>query len=315
MNEGHQRFQDWLTAGAEGEPPRDAAVHASVCAACRQSIAALDLIAGVDPGRARVPAIPARARNSRLVPSARVAGMATAVLFGAVLLGTGASRLISLTRGNGAIALASQTPDQGILGQTATAQPSGAGIAPSPGESFVAFGPPGPSPRTGARQTPRPGSTATPTPKPSATSSPGATTGPTGAVTGTPTPTGAPTPIPTPTVTQNPTPTPTPTPTPVPTPVPTAPDSITNLMAIPGLNSGEIELSWSTPADGGSQLTSYRIYRGTSSGGEAFLVEISPATAYVDSSLVSGDVYWYEVTAVNTVGEGQFSNEATTQAP
>ena len=65
MNEGHQRFQDWLTAGAEGDPPRDLAVHASVCSACRQSIEALDRLAAVNTGLASCPAAPTGRERSR----------------------------------------------------------------------------------------------------------------------------------------------------------------------------------------------------------------------------------------------------------
>lgn len=184
MNEGHQRFQDWLTAGAEGDPPRDLAVHASVCAACQQSIAALDELALVNTGLASMPGTPTGRERSRLVLAGRLVG-ATAVLFSAALLGVGASQLIGVARPGGEVAQATATPsaDQGVLGQTATPQPSPSGEAtPSvtqetltplatPGPTHL--GPPSATPWPIWQPTPRPIATpiSTPTLSPSATAS------------------------------------------------------------------------------------------------------------------------------------------------
>jgi fibronectin type 3 domain-containing protein len=63
-------------------------------------------------------------------------------------------------------------------------------------------------------------------------------------------------------------------------------------------------------SDGGSAVTGYRVYRGTSAGGETLLV--APAgtgTSYTDNTAVNGTTYFYRVTAVNAVGEGGLSNE------
>jgi titin len=74
----------------------------------------------------------------------------------------------------------------------------------------------------------------------------------------------------------------------------------------------QINLTWSAPAsEGGSPITNYRIYRGTTPGGEVFLVEIGNLTAYDDTGLTNGQAYYYVVTAVNWAGEGPASNEAT----
>ena len=127
MNEAHERFQDWLTSGAEGDPPRDLAVHASVCDGCRQSIAALDRLASINPGLAGMPAEPTGSERGRLALAGRVLA-ATAVLFCAGILGVGASQLIGVQRHGGPVAHASPTPNQNVLGQTATPQPSAAGV-------------------------------------------------------------------------------------------------------------------------------------------------------------------------------------------
>ena len=65
-------------------------------------------------------------------------------------------------------------------------------------------------------------------------------------------------------------------------------------------------LSWTVPADGGSPITGYRVYRGTSPGGELAAPLASLAgnvTAYDDNAVVNGTTYYYQVAAVNAIGE------------
>jgi fibronectin type 3 domain-containing protein len=94
---------------------------------------------------------------------------------------------------------------------------------------------------------------------------------------------------------------------PVVTTVPTAP---AGLVASGG--SAVVNLSWSAPSsNGGSVITGYNVYRGTASGAEALLTTLGPSTSYSDSAVVSGTTYYYKVTAVNGVGEGPKSNEAS----
>lgn len=94
----------------------------------------------------------------------------------------------------------------------------------------------------------------------------------------------------------------------------TAPDAPQKLTAkhSGGKNSGKIALSWQAPAsDGGSPVTGYRIYRGTSSGGETYLATVGDVRGFTDSGLQRGVTYYYQVTAVNAAGEGPRSNEAS----
>lgn len=79
-----------------------------------------------------------------------------------------------------------------------------------------------------------------------------------------------------------------------------------------------VELSWDCPAsDGGSPITSWKIYRGTTSGGEVYLATVTcdgtmvppPPSTYGDSEVVNGVAYYYQVSAVNEVGEGPRSSE------
>jgi hypothetical protein len=218
VNEAHERFADWLSAGAEGEPPRDLAVHAWVCSGCRRSLEALDQLAMIDPGRAGPPSPSSIREPGWLSKVAPQAGYAAAAVFAAIVLGLGASQLIALTRGP--VALASGTPNQQVLSGTATAVPSGEGFTSGPSATAAtdSSGVPQPqaTPRLFAHPTPRPTRTGVPTAGPTPTI--GASPGPTPTQTATPTATPTPTAVPTPT----------PTPTPVPTPVPQCSDGLDN---------------------------------------------------------------------------------------
>ncbi len=72
-----------------------------------------------------------------------------------------------------------------------------------------------------------------------------------------------------------------------------------------------VVLNWLAPTDdGGSLITDYRIYRGTTPNGETFLNDIGDVLTYVDTGLANGQTYYYRVFALNAVGEGPGSNEA-----
>jgi fibronectin type 3 domain-containing protein len=91
---------------------------------------------------------------------------------------------------------------------------------------------------------------------------------------------------------------------------PTAPGSPTSLSATAG--NAAVDLSWTPPSsNGGSGITNYKIYRGTTSGSETLVATIGNVTTYHDASVTNGITYYYKVTAVNGVGEGGLSNEAS----
>ena len=89
--------------------------------------------------------------------------------------------------------------------------------------------------------------------------------------------------------------------------VPLAPQS---LIATTG--DAKVTLSWSAPSsNGGSAITNYNIYKGTASGGETLLTTLGNVLAYTDMAVTNGQTYYYQVTAVNSVGESGRSNEVS----
>src|SRR5437899_6003711 len=84
----------------------------------------------------------------------------------------------------------------------------------------------------------------------------------------------------------------------------------TNLVATAG--NARIALSWSAPStNGGSVITNYKVYRGTSSNTETFLAQIGNSTSYTDTAVINGQTYYYKVSAVNSIRESPQSNEAS----
>ena len=86
------------------------------------------------------------------------------------------------------------------------------------------------------------------------------------------------------------------------------------LPAAPTLNAptagnGLVTLSWSAPGNGGSAITGYKLYRGTSSGNRTLLTTLGTGTSYIDTAVGNGTTYYYAVSATNAVGDGPQSNE------
>ena len=71
------------------------------------------------------------------------------------------------------------------------------------------------------------------------------------------------------------------------TSVPTVPSAPQNLKATVG--NAQTMLSWSAPSsNGGSAITNYNIYKGTSSGGETLLTALGNVLAYTDTAVTNG---------------------------
>ncbi|HME50863.1 MAG TPA: fibronectin type III domain-containing protein, partial [Candidatus Lokiarchaeia archaeon] len=86
------------------------------------------------------------------------------------------------------------------------------------------------------------------------------------------------------------------------------PGSPTGFSVTPG--NAQVVLTWLVPSsNGGSPITGYHLYQGTTSGGEFLLVTIGNITTYTNVGLTNGQIYYYEVAAVNSQGVGAMSME------
>jgi hypothetical protein len=80
---------------------------------------------------------------------------------------------------------------------------------------------------------------------------------------------------------------------------------------VAGKSSGKnVSLSWSTPWNGGSAISSYVVYRGRTPGTETQLTSVSGSTlSFTDKSVVRRAAYYYRVAARNAIGSGPLSSE------
>jgi hypothetical protein len=84
------------------------------------------------------------------------------------------------------------------------------------------------------------------------------------------------------------------------------PSAPTGLSATAGV--GQVALSWS-PSSGAA---GYKVFRGTSSGGESSTPIATPTgTSYTDTSVTVGTTYYYTVKASNSAGDSPASNEVS----
>jgi hypothetical protein len=212
MTDLHAQLEDWIVEGAMGDPPREIAVHATLCESCTARLGAFDALGVIDVGAAGSP--PPLAAPTRLRVGVAWARRGTAVA-GTVLAGIlvilGLSQVV------------------GLAGRP-TGEPEGTQLAGLSTSSEHG----GPAPSQRELSSIDPGAPETPTPSVPATAQPGFTPGPLPPppqgplpppppmppATSAPTPTPIETPTPTPTPIETPTPTPTPIETPTPTPGP-----------------------------------------------------------------------------------------------
>jgi fibronectin type 3 domain-containing protein len=93
-------------------------------------------------------------------------------------------------------------------------------------------------------------------------------------------------------------------------PLVTTPSAPLNFKASAG--DGNVNLEWREPSDnGGSPITNYNIYRGTTPGGEALRGGVSNVLNYTDDIVINNQTYYYQVSAENSAGEGDMSDEAS----
>ena len=96
--------------------------------------------------------------------------------------------------------------------------------------------------------------------------------------------------------------------------VPSAPTLQTPVVSHSG-NTYTATLTWNQPANGGSPITGYKVYRSTTSASAGFtnIATVSGATntTYADSPVTHNTQYWYYVVAINGVGPSANSNTVT----
>jgi hypothetical protein len=92
--------------------------------------------------------------------------------------------------------------------------------------------------------------------------------------------------------------------------VPAAPNGLT---ATAGPEAGEISLGWVKPTlDGGTKITGYRVYGGDTPATLVALGDVGATSLrFVDSSLNEGVTRYYEVSALNAVGESLHSAQVS----
>lgn len=89
------------------------------------------------------------------------------------------------------------------------------------------------------------------------------------------------------------------------------------LMFTAAAEPGQITLNWSSPDDdGGSPVLHFRIYRSTDSTHPVLMTTVGNDTfSHIDSSVASSRTYFYWVSALNSVGEGNMSAYASATTP
>ena len=98
--------------------------------------------------------------------------------------------------------------------------------------------------------------------------------------------------------------------------VPAAPASVPTALAAAPLASGVVRVTWSTPAsDGGYPITGYRVERATSGAGPWTAVTANSGTTsatYDVSGLTGGQLYYFRIAAVTSVGVGASATTSST---
>src|ERR1039457_2181303 len=91
------------------------------------------------------------------------------------------------------------------------------------------------------------------------------------------------------------------------------PAAPTNLIATS--QSNQVVLAWNsvTIIGNGTDTITYNVYRGTTSGSFSALTKIASSTisTYTDTTIVPGTTYYYQITAVDSTGESQASNQVS----
>ncbi|KAF5423807.1 MAG: PEGA domain-containing protein, partial [Candidatus Methanomarinus sp.] len=79
----------------------------------------------------------------------------------------------------------------------------------------------------------------------------------------------------------------------------------------------KVTLGWDAPSDdGGTPVMRYKVYRGTTSKGEnTLLTTVGNVLTYTDKNVTNNQTYYYDVSAVNSVGEGMRKSNGVSATP
>jgi len=93
----------------------------------------------------------------------------------------------------------------------------------------------------------------------------------------------------------------------------TVPGPPTNLSAASNGQSGQVQLIWTPPDNGGSAITDYLVQYSTDNSSWTTFQHANPVTGTttIVTGLMNGQPYYFRVAAVNTDGQGPYSNVAT----
>ena len=172
MTDLHAELAAWLADGGLGDPPREIAVHASVCEQCTASLGAFDALALIDVGAAgSPPPLAARSRVRLGIAWARMGTAVTATVLAGLIVGFGIAQLV----GSGGPASGQPGEPEGteLAGLFApsddAAESEAASNDATPGLAPTPAGVPTPLPNPGPQPPPVPGPTPPPIPPPTIT--------------------------------------------------------------------------------------------------------------------------------------------------
>lgn len=94
-------------------------------------------------------------------------------------------------------------------------------------------------------------------------------------------------------------------------PIEPAPPAAPQFVSVVRQNSSNVLLTWLKPDNGGSPITGYNIYRGSTSGGESFIAHVSgeQTLKYLDQTAPNNTNWYYKIMAVNAIGESAYCHE------
>jgi hypothetical protein len=143
----HHLLESWLAEGADGDPPREVAVHAAVCESCARRLGAFDALALLDVAAAgSPPPLPARSRIVVGLAWARVGTAIAGTVVAGIIVVFAATQLVGfvgmLPAPSDGFALGSSSPgptdaDEGASGPEPAEEPSVAEPPATPISSFI----------------------------------------------------------------------------------------------------------------------------------------------------------------------------------